>query len=228
MSFTKDHLEKLSKQQIIEISLKLQSDHHIKLDDLTNKVNSLMATVERLSTKNDKLLSTEKITQIVTDTLSKQLKFFETELHKQQQYSRRECLEIVGFPETIPDNKLEERSIKLFHDIGVNIESREIQACHRLFKKDRVIVKFTQRKDVSSILFNKKKIKDMHGMDKIYINESLCPYYRRLFGKGNALMKDKKIKQIFTRNGTVKIRTLNDIILDVEHSDFFNEHFPNL
>ena len=67
----------------------------------------------------------------------------------------------------------------VFQEIGVDIFDRDIQACHRLKDKDRVIVKFTDRKDCLRILRVKRQLK---GLDpagtKIFVNESLCPYYR--------------------------------------------------
>ena len=40
---------------------------------------------------------------------------------------------------------------------------------------------------------------------KFYVNESLSPYYRKLFGKCNALYKLKLLEKFFTRNGTIYI-----------------------
>ena len=63
----------------------------------------------------------------------------------------------------------------------------DIQTCHRLKDKDRKIVKFTNKKDCLRILRVKRQLKglDPSAMDlpegtKIFINESLRPYYRGL------------------------------------------------
>ena len=48
--------------------------------------------------------------------------------------------------------------------------------------------------------------KDKLGVTgKIFINESLCPEYRRLFGIANALYKKKKLASLYTVNGTIRI-----------------------
>ena len=54
---------------------------------------------------------------------------------------------------------------------------------------------------------------------KLFINESLCPKYNFLFGKLNALYKDKKIKNVWTYNGSVKVRKLDDQILSIGHEN---------
>ena len=64
-------------------------------------------------------------------------------------------------------------------------------------------------------------------MNKLYINESLCKYYRSLFGKANVLVKAKLAKNVFTRNGTVKLVMLNESTKEISHDNFFAENFPD-
>ena len=61
------------------------------------------------------------------------------------------------------------------------------EAFHRLTKSDGIIVKFSQRKDCQYLLRIKKGLKDLNPTNlsfpkdtKIYVNDSLCPYYRGL------------------------------------------------
>ena len=70
----------------------------------------------------------------------------------------------------------------VFKKIGVQIDERDFQACHRLKEKKRTIVKFVNRKDSLQILRLKKELKFLDPTDldfpensKIFINESLCP-----------------------------------------------------
>ena len=76
----------------------------------------------------------------------------------------------------------------------MNIDERDIQACHQLMEKDRRIVKFINRKDCTNILRVKKNLKDIDPSKlpfsegtKIFINESLCLYYRGIWNKCNKL-----------------------------------------
>ena len=99
------------------------------------------------------------------------------------QYSRRDTIEVLGIPSSIRDQDLEDKVRNVFREIGVNINERDIQACHRLREKDRTIVKFVNRKDCTNILRVKKDLKHLDPSKlsfsegtKIFINESLCPY----------------------------------------------------
>jgi hypothetical protein len=226
MSLTKENLENLPKNQLIEIALKLQLDSEKRLDTLENKVTDLLSQVGKFSSSQETLLSTLCVSKNASELLSRKIKSMESELYRQQQYSRRECLEIVGIPESLPDAEVEKESISLFKKLDVVLEPRDIQACHRLRNKKRVIVKFTNRKDVQKILQNKKKLKNSIGATKMFINESLCGYYRLLFGKANALVKAKLAQKVFTRNGTVKIILLNGSYQEILHEDFFSVNFP--
>ena len=38
------------------------------------------------------------------------------------------------------------------------------------------------------------------------MNESLCPYYLKLLGKCNSLMKKNQLKSIYTINGKLKVK----------------------
>ena len=63
------------------------------------------------------------------------------------------------------------------------------------------------------VLNKKKKLKNLdirkygvnHG-SRIYINERLCPYYRRLWGKCKGLWQDKVIPSFYTINGILQIK----------------------
>ena len=73
----------------------------------------------------------------------------------------------------------------IFEEIGANIDERDMQACHRYREKDRTILKFVNRKDFTNIRRVKKNLKHLDPSKlsfsektKIFINESLCPYYR--------------------------------------------------
>ena len=97
---------------------------------------------------------------------------------------------MVGIPRSVRDNVLEQKVCYVIQEIGVVICDRDIQACHRLKDKNRAIVKFTNRKDCLRILRVKRQLKgldpaavDLPEGTKIFINESLCPYYRGIWNK---------------------------------------------
>ena len=69
------------------------------------------------------------------------------------------------------------------------MEEDRIEACHRLTKSDRTIVKFPRRKGCQRLMRIKKGLKDLNPTNrsfpegtKIYVNDSLCQYYRGDYG----------------------------------------------
>ena len=57
---------------------------------------------------------------------------------------------------------LEANVSKVFDKLGVHVEGKDIDACHRLKDNDRTIVKFSNRKDSLPILRVKK---DLNSLD---------------------------------------------------------------
>ena len=95
----------------------------------------------------------------------------------------------------------------------MDICDRDIQACHRLKDKDRIIVKFTNRKDCLRILRVKRQLKglypavvDLPEGTKIFVNESLCPYYRGIWNKCKKSRDKQKVHQYYTINGLIRLQ----------------------
>ena len=64
----------------------------------------------------------------------------ERNMHRLEQYSRSECMEIAGVSNSILNYLLEEHVILIFEKLGVIIEEMDIVACHSLGETSRVIV----------------------------------------------------------------------------------------
>ena len=62
----------------------------------------------------------------------------------------------------------------MFQEIGVDIFDRDIQACHRLKDKGRVIVKFTNRKDCLRILRAKRQLKGLDAVGTKILSMRVC------------------------------------------------------
>ena len=81
----------------------------------------------------------------------------ERQCWKNAQYSRCECVEVVGLLSLIEDKDLEPTVCRVLQHIGVGITGEGIEACHRLNKQsDRTIVKFLRRKDCEHVMRKKK------------------------------------------------------------------------
>ena len=56
----------------------------------------------------------------------------EKQLSKNEQYGRRNNVEISGISNQIPDQDLEENVVKICKDSDINISPMDIEGCHRL------------------------------------------------------------------------------------------------
>ena len=124
---------------------------------------------------------------------------------EQDEYSRRETVELVGLPDNTNDGELEDAVIKTFEEAGVKVTKRSFHAIHRLRNKKVVEAKLVNRRDALALLRNKKKLRELLPdgkrklkTSKVYANESLCPSYKRIIGKCNALLKKKYIASFYT------------------------------
>ena len=176
VTYTVEDLNNYTKKQLIDMFLEKESMSKSILD-LTSEIQKLTGVVTRLE-------SEVSILRRVNDELQKQLICWAN-----AQYSRRECIEVAGIPSTVSDNNLENKILKIFDKLGVPINPNNIEACHRIKKgSDRTIVKFNKRKDCQQIMRVKKDLKNMTFTDidlpvgtTLYLNESLCSYYRWLW-----------------------------------------------
>ena len=187
-----------------------------------------------------------KILQEAFKTTSSKLIELERQHHKLEQYTRRECLDFSGIPNSVAPKDLENFILGLLQEIGINLDKSHIAACHRLGKTDRTIVEFLNQKNVENVYSNKKELKDvisrlfsdnMQGRNnittgsqndwreeglprkrKIFVSQNLCPYYRYLYG----LVKEKKAEGLifyfWVFNGTIRMRELQDSrVINITH-----------
>ena len=134
------------------------------------------------------------------------------------QYCRRECLELTDIPETSDNNILESTVLKIFEKLKVKVGPSNAEDCHWISSKNgpkRVIVKGSKRKDASKIRSSKRKLKDIDlasiGInDPVYINYSLCTYYKMLWRKCKSLRTNKLIHSFWVTNGSIRLRTVEN------------------
>ena len=209
---TESQLMVLNKKELVQRCLNLQNDNTLlksMLLNLEDKVSILTIAVDeiRKSQATASTTSTES-----NPAVEKRMIALEKDNFSCQQYSRRDTVEIAGFPTDIADVELEAKACDLFGEIGVNIAPSQIQACHRLYDKKRVIIKFMNRKSAIEILRSRSKLKDIDlknigiNINRLYINESLCPPYRMLHGKLKTLYKRNIIHSFWVWNGTIKYK----------------------
>ena len=100
----------------------------------------------------------------------------------------------------IPDTTNEKKVCELIRKVtGINVNQDSLESCHPLpsEKKNKVTVKFSRRKDAESVLRNKNKNKNFSprsihiDSNKVFINESVCRYYKFLWSKCQKLWTEE-------------------------------------
>ena len=93
----------------------------------------------------------------------------------------------------VGDKDIEKKVLEVLDAIGAPVNTYLVEDCHCIpFKGSpkKVILKLSRRIDFRRVLLNKKKLKELKpeslklpGSVKIDTNESLCPYFKRLWTK---------------------------------------------
>ena len=92
------------------------------------------------------------------------------------------------------------------------------------------------RKDCQNVLNVKKESRklDMKEIgfpedNSIFVNQSLCTYYRVLWSKVKRLHSLKRISSFYVSGGIVEIKiSENRLPLPITHVSDFKEHFPHV
>ena len=186
MAYSLSYLIKLTREELTTIVL----DYQHKLD---NSLGSVNAELLELKAKFTKMESDPTISRNVNVKLMGRLVVTERKCWANEQCSRRECLEILGIPESVSHNALEDEIQGVLRGVNAKVDTENIESFHRLkgkWSKTRVILKRSKRKDAEKIKLSKKKLENIDhkkiglssGM-KVFINGSLCGYYKLLWSK---------------------------------------------
>ena len=235
-ALTEESLNKLSKTDLVTLAVNLQDKMETMKSNLNEKFSNLTEEVQKLNTNFELLKSDFSATTIENNSLNKRLTALERQCWANAQYSRLECLEITGIPSSVSDKDLEEVVCKAIAKAGVDITPDDIEDCHRVGNKGQTIIKFGERKVSRQVLsvrkdLNKVKMSDIDltGQSTLYINQSLCPYYRMLWSKTKTLYKKGKIDSFHVSNGNIKIRlqeNVRPITISLTHD--FIKYFPEV
>lgn len=197
------NMEKEFNKTIDDLSSKLQ-DNTSALVIHTERIEAYMKCVEELKAENNRLK--EKNAEL------------EKRIEDAESYSRRNCVEICGVPET-PNEKIAD-VIDVVKKVGIAVDMEitesMIDTCHRLGRRQGtaeprgIIVKFVRRLDKDSLLAKKREKRqlstrhmDLHSDRPVYINESLTSAQRKLFAMARQVKKEKSYKFVWHRGGRI-------------------------
>ena len=222
---TRSQLENLSKDELIDEVLSLENfknDINMKFSEVNDGFNDFevkyeMSNPNLLVTRRYNVLLLEHITQLERNNLNN------------AQYTRRKTLEINPVPSDIADDVLEQSVCQALSLTGISVEPNDLQACHRMRKKDRVIIKFKCRNQKHLVLLNRKtlqnKILDLRllkFLGKLFVSESMCHKNHQLAYKCRQLKSARKILLTWFYKSTLHIKCVeNGPIQKIFHPIYF-------
>ena len=116
------------------------------------------------------------------------------------QNSRRKTIELNPVPAEIYEDVLEESICKALSLTGVNVVFEDLQACHRMKRSDRVIVKFKCRKQRQSLMYKRKnlgtksqELTNLKFSGRLFVSESMSHENQQLVYKCQQLKVFKLI-----------------------------------
>ena len=113
------------------------------------------------------------------------------------QYHRRETLELNPVPQDIQANVLEDTIYKALPLTSQEVVPEDLHACHRMLNRDRVIVKFKDRKLKHNVQIKRKNLHQkslelsrLKFSGKLFVSESTC------FENHQLVYKCRKLKNL--------------------------------
>ena len=112
------------------------------------RLGTLSNTVDNLSSKLDQVQPSSVLRKIVNDNLLNCITLHKRSLHVQEQYSRRECLKVIGIPTSVGDKNVQSTACSILNETDVPCGPEDLEDYHRI-KGDHAIVKFSSRRKSS-------------------------------------------------------------------------------
>ena len=210
MVLTRSQYENMSKEELIQeltdINSSFVNDINTKLTDLSEKFNDF-------TSKYDKVYSELQQCKSFNSHLLTRIIQLERSAVTNSQYSRRETIELNPVPAEIHDDVLEENVCKALSLTGVNVVPEDLQACHRMKRSDRVILKFKCRKQKQSLIYKRKnlatksqELTNLKFSGRLFVSESMSHENQQLAYKCRQLKSARKIHSTWFFNNVVNMK----------------------
>ena len=117
----------------------------------------------------------------------------------------------------VANDVLEQSVCQALSLTGISVEPNDLQACHCMRKKDRVIIKFKCRKQKHRVFSNRKTLQNksldltqLKCSRKLFVNESMCHGNHQLAFKCRQLKTACKIHSKWFYNSTLHIKLVEN------------------
>ena len=120
---TYDAINAIKKKDLVDYIEKMKgkivADNHIQ--NLCNEIENLSDQVKNLVSANERLTSELSVVKNVNNILENRIVNLEKQLSKNEQYGRRNNVELSGISNDISDQDLEDNIVKICKDSDINI-----------------------------------------------------------------------------------------------------------
>lgn len=176
---------------------------------ISKQYDDMLVSNQRIEEEN------KEIKKVVTEVQAERRKI-EERLRNVEQYTRKNKVEICGIPK-IENEDLEDAVTQVAQKLSVNLVKNDIEVAHRLHaeegKTPNLIVSFANRKKRDEMYTNRykaqissKEIVPCRSAQRIYVNESLSPYYKHLLYECKKEAKAKSYKYCWFLKNKVLLR----------------------
>ena len=183
MYLSEEALRKLTKDELVNLSLEYQNKFTLTLTRIESDIGNLRKDLKKVE-------ADLAITRNVNSKLRERVVSLERQCWSNSQYSRCKCLEISGFLGSLKNEDLEGTVLKVLEELNVVVDPSNVGDCHWLASRTskKVIIKLSRRKDANKIRRVKKNLKNLNlsslGIkNPVFTNDSLCSYYKMLWSK---------------------------------------------
>lgn len=175
------------------------------------------ATKERAATEKELVAAINKI-----DEQQEEIAELYDLQDRLEQYTRKNSLEIHGIPEEAYTST-EEVVLKLADALEVPVAPQDIEISHKLKTKSgkAIIVKFISHKVKTTLYRARAKLKNIKLSDlypgssyatsarsgRIFLNENLTSYRRRIISRANEKRKNGELLSVWSLDGTIFVKT---------------------
>ena len=172
--------------------------------------------------------------------------WFPFHLRLKQQLSKRwRRHRVSGIPEpNLQPDQIEDTTstvVKLANEVlkvVPPLQNSDIEVSHRL-KKSRhardneprsIIVRFRSKHERFRVISNRKQLKDYNVTNdsKIFINEDLTAMRAKLFSTVRTLHKKRHFQQVWTYNGTIRVKDLQGLVKVIHNNEDIQNCLPNV
>ena len=169
--------------------------------------------MEDFATKFDCAFSELRISKTCNSLLRKRSIDLERSSLDNAKYLRRERTEISPVPLEVSINEFEGLVCKALSLAGNEVYPYDLEACHRLKKKENAIIKFKSRKLKYKVINNRKRMKnkskelnELNFSNNLYISESMCAGNHGLFFECRKLKKARNIFNIWFFHNAINVQ----------------------